>query len=135
MSSRRRRFSGAKTSRRPCYDRLSAALVGCTVTRARPITGPSNLPAPVTQATSSLVPYLWPWSCPCRPSANLRSPPLRRSKCPMRQCRRGEGIVRLGVLKNTSFQYFVIILALTSLENYLLDLFERVHLTIYLNLE
>lgn len=94
MSSRRRRLPDART---PRHDRWwsssAAALAGCTDTLVRPITGPSSPPAPPeTRATSSPVPYPWPWSCPCRPSATLRSPPPRRSRCPTRRRRRDEGI-------------------------------------------
>lgn len=95
MSSRRR-LSDAETSRPRCYERLAATeivvvvVVGCTDTRARPITGPSS-PPPETQAIYSPGPYPWPWSCPCRPSANQRHR-QRFTACPMRRHRRDEGI-------------------------------------------
>lgn len=93
MSSRRR-LPDAKTSLRPCHELFAATVAGCTDTRVRPITGPSS-PLPETRAICSPVPYLWPWSCPCRPFANLRNHRQRRFKCPMRWHRRDEGIITL----------------------------------------
>lgn len=96
MSSRRRLLD-AKTSRqRWCYEqRLAAtttalAAAGCTDTRVRPITGPSSPPRETRAAICSRVPYLWPWSCPCRPSVNHHH--RRRFKFPTRQYRNGGGI-------------------------------------------
>lgn len=93
MSSRRRRFpDAANTSsrRRPSnrrfyYERWPAArLAGCTDTRVRPITGPSNPPATRRVTCSSpVLPYPWPWSCPCRSRAAAANPRNHRAsiKC------------------------------------------------------
>lgn len=93
MSSRRRRFpDAANTSsrqrpnrRRFYYERWPAThLAGCTDTRVRPNTGPSNPPATRQVICSNPdPPYPWPWSCPCRSRAAVANPHNHRAfiKC------------------------------------------------------
>lgn len=93
MSSRRR-LPDAKTSRRPCYERVAATVAECTDTRVRPITGQLS-PPPGTRATCNPAPYPWQWSCPCRPSANHHNRHRRYFKCPTRWHRKGEGTTNI----------------------------------------
>lgn len=105
MSSRRR-LPDAKTSRRPCYERLAATVAECTDTRVRPITGQSSL-LPEIRVIFNPVLYPWPWLCPCRLSANHHKRHQRHFKCLTRWHRKGEGIkcsvfccVRIFILTN-----------------------------------